>query len=227
MRRAGVAAVAALLATMAACVSLTGLDKGEEGKPADDAGIEGGIGTDSGPSADGAASDATVIDDSSSDATSGNDAGAQLVVNGTFETGSCAPFMYNASKATIGASTNARTGASACMVCNSGGAMQTVGIWQDFAQGTLGPGKYTFDAYVKTEGDAGNALAQAQVTVKTMTGASRYPTYQTNTTTTGFAPLHLVIDVAADEFLAGFLIGLYSDTTGPCVVFDDVSLVKD
>src|SRR5437868_5590188 len=117
MRRLG---VAALLATTAACVSLSGFDKGVDEKPADEAGADAGIGTDSAQPADGGpGTDAIVFSDSASDATTDIEAGAQLVVNGTFETGGCAPFMYNPAKATIGASTNARTGAAACMVCNT------------------------------------------------------------------------------------------------------------
>jgi hypothetical protein len=236
MRRLGVAA-GALLISVGGCslfTSLSGFDEAAD-RPADDGGggadatggdANGGA-TDATPSSD-SGSDAVVRQDSSSDGPAGDDAGVQLVVNGTFETGTCAPFMHNPSKATISASTNARTGTYACLVCNTGAPTGTAGIWQDFAPGALGAGKYAFGAYVRTDGDAGNSLGQVQITVKkNVGGAARYPSYQTTTTAAGWARLEVVVDVAADEFLAGFLVGLYSDTTGPCVVFDDVSFVKN
>lgn len=233
MRRLG---MAALLGTVTACSLFTSFGEydGDENQPVAEGGAGGESSTASSSGSDGAspttdsnAGDVIVLPDSGSDGQGGDGGGTQLVVNGGFETGGCAPFMYNPSKATIGASTNARTGTGACMVCNTGAPTGTAAIWQDFAQGSVGPGKYTFDAYVKTDGDAGNSLGQVQITVKTNVGGIRYPSSQTTTTTAGWAHLTVPVDVAADEFLSSILVGVYSDTTGPCVVFDDVSLVQN
>lgn len=233
MRRLGVAA-GALVTAVCGCslfTSLSGFDRDGD-RPVDDGGGEttdndaNGGGTDATTSSD-SGSDAVVLADARGDGEASDDSGAPAVVNGGFETGSCAPFAYNPAKATIAASTNARTGTYACLVCNTGAPNGSAVIWQDFAPGTQGAGQYTFDAYVKTDGDAGDSLGQVQVTVKNVGGGIRYPSYQTVTTMAGWTHLSVGVDVAADEFLASVLVGQYSQMTGPCVLFDDVGLVKE
>lgn len=157
----------------------------------------------------------------------GEAGGVQFVVNGSFESGSCAPMMHTPDKATLASSTNARSGAYACRICNTGAPMGTAAMWQSFPAGMFGPATYTLEAYAKTDGDAGNSLGQTQMTVKNVDGgAPRYPSKQATTAATGWLQLQLDVELLAGERIDSILVGLYSDGVGPCVVFDDVSLVK-
>jgi hypothetical protein len=223
MRRLGVAA-GALVVALVAC-SLYG-EAGDTEVPSDAAASDAnaGGGDSTSPSGDGGGIDGPLLD-AGDEAPA--DGGTNLAENGGFETGLCAPFMFNSSKTTVAASMTARTGTYSCSLCDIGVAMGTAGIWQDFVQGAVGPGKYSVNAYVRTDGDAGNSLGQLQVTVKSTDGGIRYPTYQSSTSTTAWTSLALTVDVAADEIVAGFLVGLYSEVIGPCIVVDDVSFVKN
>jgi hypothetical protein len=219
----------ALLVAASGCSLFTSLsgydgevDRAFDGGDADpDVGRDAGSGATDAPPAGDSAGDALITIDSGSD-------GGELAVNGTFETGSCAPMVHVAEKSSLAATKNARSGIYACTICNTGVPMGTAAMWQTFPLGALGTGKYTLEAYAKTDGDAGNSLALAQITVKDPeAGTTRYPSFQTATTGTGWVHLQVGADIAAGEHIDSLLLGLYSDPTGPCVAFDDVSLVKD
>lgn len=152
-----------------------------------------------------------------------------LVTSDGFETGACGPpLQFDPGKTTAIATSPARTGAYACRMCNVGAPQGTFGLYQELAAGIWGPGRYTLDAYFRFDGDAGKALGVAQLTVKSSTSAPpRYLAKNVTIDASSWANLQVVADVAAGEYLSDVAVSGYSETTGPCVLVDDVRVVRE
>ncbi len=100
------------------------------------------------------------------------------------------------------------------------------GLFATFATDEWGPGKYTLDAYVRSDSDGPPALGTLQLTLKG-TGPAWYPSASNPSSASGWVRVRVVVEVGAGEHLAAALVGGYSDATVACMLVDDITLVRE
>ncbi|MBX3225328.1 MAG: hypothetical protein KF795_32790 [Labilithrix sp.] len=210
-----------LTTTLVGCslfTSLRGFDDGDDPPVELVDGAAPGDGDVDGPSPEGGS-----IDEAGDDA----EAGDALMPNGGFEAEACTPpWMFNSSTTSVAISSTARSGAHSCRLCNIGAPMGGFMLFVSFGSEEYGPGKYTLDAYIRSDSDGQAVTGNVQLTVKGG-GAPRYPSRTSPASTSGWTRVRVVEQVNANEHLAGVLVGGYSEDVGPCMLVDDISLVRE
>lgn len=166
--------------------------------------------------------------DGGSNGPDGGQGSGNLLANGGFEDGTCG-MTVNTAKTSAESSKVARTGQLSCRICNIGAAMNSFGLYQQYAPGVFEQGKYRLEMHARLEDVAlGNALGLVQLTVRRHDmGAPRYASKSLPVTTETWTLIDTAIDVGPGEYVGEISAGGYSDTIGPCLYLDDLVFVRE